>query len=146
MDDNYYSTRQSVKPYQYLNRIGETLVDAFHYLGLFIIGIAIVYSAGATFLDLVVKASISINDILLLFIYLELAAMVGIYFRTRRMPVRFLGYIAMTALTRLLVGDLPHHGDPVSNSILIISASILLLALAMLVLRYGSSKYPSNHN
>ena len=32
----------------------------------------------------------SIKDILLLFIYLELAAMVGIYFKTKKLPVRFL--------------------------------------------------------
>ncbi len=36
-----------------------------------------------------------------LFIYLELGAMVGIYFKTNHMPVRFLIYIAITALTRL---------------------------------------------
>ena len=41
----------------------------------------------------------SAEDILLLFIYLELGAMVGIYFRTNRLPVRFLIYVAITALT-----------------------------------------------
>lgn len=50
---------------------------------------------------LTVKKYASIDDILLLFIYLELGAMVGIYFKTNHMPVRFLIYIAITALTRL---------------------------------------------
>ncbi|MFC1357094.1 MAG: hypothetical protein G8D58_10720 [gamma proteobacterium symbiont of Phacoides pectinatus] len=45
------------------------------------------------------------KDVLLLFIYLELGAMVGIYFKTKRLPVRFLIYIAITALTRLLAID-----------------------------------------
>lgn len=34
------------------------------------------------FLQMVEKGNISIDDILLLFIYLELGAMVGIYFKT----------------------------------------------------------------
>ena len=32
--------------------------------------------------------------------------MVGIYFKTRRLPVRFLIYIAITALTRMLTVDI----------------------------------------
>ena len=49
------------------------------------------------------KNSASIEDILLLFIYLELGAVVGIYFKTNHMPVRFLIYVAITALTRMLL-------------------------------------------
>ena len=55
------------------------------------------------------KGHASIDDILLLFIYLELGAMVGIYFKTNHMPVRFLIYVAMTALTRLLISDIHAH-------------------------------------
>ena len=36
------------------------------------------------FLQMVEKGNITIDDILLLFIYLELGAMVGIYFKTNR--------------------------------------------------------------
>jgi hypothetical protein len=39
----------------------------------------------------------------LLFIYLEIGAMVGIYFKTTRLPVRYLLYIAITALARVLI-------------------------------------------
>ena len=48
--------------------------------------------------------AINIVVMLLLFIYLEVGAMVGIYFKTNHMPVRFLIYVAITALTRHLVG------------------------------------------
>ena len=54
------------------------------------------------FLSMIEFGSAKIEDILLLFIYLELGAMVGIYFKTKHMPLRFLIYVAMTALTRLL--------------------------------------------
>jgi phosphate starvation-inducible membrane PsiE len=58
------------------------------------------------------KGGVSVDDILLLFIYLELGAMVGIYFKTNHMPIRFLLYVAITALTRLLIGDVSHHKAP----------------------------------
>ncbi len=83
--------------------IGHLLVDAFHNLALFAIGAAIVWSAVVAFIGMATKTHATIEDILLLFICLELGAMVGIYFKTNHMPVRFLIYDAMTALTRILV-------------------------------------------
>ena len=66
------------------------------------------------FLEMAEKNSASIEDILLLFIYLELGAVVGI-FKTNHMPVRFLIYVAITALTRMLLEYLNnwHNSDSV---------------------------------
>src|SRR6187402_1089037 len=118
-----------------MDRFGGVLVDGFHYLALFAIGGAIVWSAGYAFLGMAAKGHASIDDILLLFIYLELGAMVGIYFKTNHMPVRFLIYVAMTALTRMLISDVSAHHRPDMGAILV-SAAILLLAVATLVIRY----------
>lgn len=125
--------------------LGNLLVDGFHYLALFAIGGAIVWSAVAAFLGMAMKGHASIDDILLLFIYLELGAMVGIYFKTNHMPVRFLIYVAMTALTRLLISDVQAHHRP-DIGIVLIAGAILLLALATLVIRYGSSRFPSGQS
>jgi len=122
--------------------VGSLLVDAFHYLALFAIGGAIVWSAVHAFMRMGAAGLASISDILLLFIYLELGAMVGIYFKTTRMPVRFLIYVAITALTRLLLEDIQMQHKP-DQGILIIAGAILLLALANLVVRYGSARFPS---
>jgi phosphate starvation-inducible membrane PsiE len=122
--------------------VGSLLVDGFHYLALFAIGGAIVWSAVSAFIGMTAKGGASIEDILLLFIYLELGAMVGIYFKTNHMPVRFLIYVAMTALTRMLLADIQAHHRP-DIGILMIAGGILLLALATLVIRYGSSRFPS---
>src|SRR5258706_8061118 len=122
--------------------VGTLLVDGFHYMALFAIGGAIVWSAVHAFIGMTAKGSAGIDDILLLFIYLELGAMVGIYFKTNHMPVRFLIYVAMTPLTRLLIGDVGQH-QPRDHEILVISGAILLLAIATLVIRYGSARYPS---
>ncbi|NQW01918.1 MAG: phosphate-starvation-inducible PsiE family protein [Rhodospirillales bacterium] len=121
---------------------GNILVDAFHMLALFAIGGTIVWAALLAFFGMVERGVASIDDILLLFIYLELGAMVGIYFKTNRMPVRFLIYVAMTALTRLMFGfiTVEHEAD---MRILIVSGGILLLACAVLIIRIGSNKFPS---
>jgi protein PsiE len=121
---------------------GGLLVDGFHYLALFAIGGAIVWSSVYAFAGMAGKGHASIEDILLLFIYLELGAMVGIYFKTNHMPVRFLIYVGITALTRLLVGDIAAH-HKLDWGIVVVPIAILLLALAGLVVRYGSARFPS---
>ena len=68
--------------------LGTLLVDSFHYLALFAIGGAIVWAAVAEFIGMAAKGHASIDDILLLFIYLELGAMVGIYFKTNHASLR----------------------------------------------------------
>jgi len=140
------TTQKHLALHQRLNRFfdaaGGLLVDAFHYLALFAIGGAIVWSAVFAFIGMASKGHASIEDILLLFIYLELGAMVGIYFKTNHMPVRFLVYVGITALTRLLVGDIATH-HRLDWGIVTVPTAILLLALANLVVRYGSARFPS---
>ena len=63
--------------------MGNLFVETFHYMALFAIGAVTAWAAVMVFLQMVEKGNISIDDILLLFIYLELGAMVGIYFKTR---------------------------------------------------------------
>ncbi len=126
-----------------LDRFGHYAVESFHYIALFIIGCMVAWSGVHTVLEiLTVKQYASIDDILLLFIYLELGAMVGIYFKTNHMPVRFLIYVAITALTRLLISDIQHDHKADLDQILITGA-ILILALAILVVRFASWHYPS---
>ncbi len=122
--------------------LGNLLVDSFHYLALFAIGATIVWAAVAAFIGMASKGHAKIDDILLLFIYLELGAMVGIYFKTNHMPVRFLIYVGMTALTRLMISDLQDHHRP-GMEVIYATGAILLLALATLVVRVGSNKFPS---
>jgi phosphate starvation-inducible membrane PsiE len=140
------STKGVNKLHERINRLAEVagslLVDGFHYVALFAIGGAVVWSAVFAFVGMVGKGHASIEDILLLFIYLELGAMVGIYFKTNHMPVRFLIYVAITALVRLLIGDIQAH-HRLDWGIVMVSGAILLLALANLVVRYGSARFPS---
>jgi protein PsiE len=85
------------------------------------------------------KGRAELSDIILLFIYLEIGAMVGIYFKTTRLPVCYLIYIAMTALGRVLieVGGAEHK---TGKDLLIVAGAILVLSSAVLVLRLASYK------
>lgn len=127
-----------------VDKVGHELVGWFHRLALFGIGAATVWAAGYTFWELFHKHHATIQDLLLLFIYLEIGAMVGIYFNTNHMPVRFLVYIAITAVVRYIV-DLVAAHDKLWE-IVAMSGVTLVLAVSVLILRYGSYKFPSDGN
>ena len=118
--------------------IGNKLFEGFHLLGLFVIGAAIVWASWAEVIAIIAHGGPKIKDVLLLFIYLELGAMVGIYFKTKHLPVRYLIYIAVTALTRVLAVDIKEMSDV---HMVTLTGSILILCLAVLVLRIGSTRF-----
>ena len=122
--------------------IGTLLVDAFHLLALFAIGATTVWAAASEFSGMVSQGHAGLGDILLLFIYLEVGAMVGIYFKTTRLPVRYLVYIAITALARLLI-ELVGAEHRTGIDIVVVTGAIFVLSLAVLILRYASHKFPS---
>lgn len=128
---------------QQIDRIGNWLVGLFHRLALFGIGAATVFAAGHAFWSMMDKPAASIADLLLLFIYLEIGAMVGIYFKTNHMPVRFLVYIAITAMTRHLVDLVALHPERMWE-IAVMGGTTLVLAIAVAVLRWASFRFPSD--
>ncbi|MGH8660615.1 MAG: phosphate-starvation-inducible protein PsiE [Burkholderiales bacterium] len=117
---------------------GGTLVKAFHLLALFVIGGTVVWSAAFFYVETMQQGYARLHDILLLFIYLEIGAMVGIYFKTHRLPVRFLIYVAITALTRMLTIDVKDLGN---EQILTVTGAILVLALAALTVEYSAARF-----
>lgn len=125
-----------------VQHFGNILVDTFHYLALFIIGATVVWSAAYEYFAMMGKGYAALKDILLLFIYLELGAMIGIYFKTHRLPVQFLIFIAITALSRHLVIDVQKVSDSFHLYLLLsISAAIVLLSISLFVLTYTAKKY-----
>ena len=121
-------------------RIGDKLVESFELLALFVIGAAIVISASTFVFEMIAARNVSLHDILLLFIYLELGAMVGIYFRTDELPVEFLLYITITVMTRKLISA----EDLSESRIMVTTGAVLVLAIAVLLLRYGTHRFQSS--
>ena len=127
-----------------IEKFGGTLVKAFHLLALFVIGGTVVWSAAWFYLETMQQGHAKLHDILLLFIYLEIGAMVGIYFKTHRLPVRFLLYVAITALTRMLTIDIK---DLTNEQILTVTGAILVLALAALAVDFSAARFrPSDED
>ena len=71
--------------------IGQFLTDGFHLLGLFAIGAATVWAAGAAFLAMIQKGHASIEDLLLLFIYLEDGIFIDQPFHTIQILSHYIG-------------------------------------------------------
>lgn len=124
----------------WVDELGNLLIEGFHYFALFVIGASIVWSAVFSYSLMITHGHATIGDILLLFIYLELGAMVGIYFKTNVMPVRCLIYIAITALARLVIADVQAHHQA-GKEMLWVAAAILLLALATRVIAKPQSEH-----
>jgi len=124
-----------------LDQLGSALVSGFQLAALFVIGATIVWSAVHEYLDMIQAGRARLDDILLLFIYLELGTMVGIYFKTDRLPVLFLIYVAITAITRFLAVDMKEL--PI-ESLLVGTGSILVLTLAALMLQIAASRFPAS--
>ena len=74
---------------------------------------------------------IKVQNVLMLFLYLEIMQMVNIFFSTGKIPVRYPLYIGMFALARHISFETVEGLDS-----LFLSASIALLALALVALAY----------
>ena len=81
--------------------------------------------------------SVQLADLLLLFIYTEVLGMIGIFFVSNRIPITLPIFIAMTAISRLII----LQGKEMDMSFLLYEAgAILILAIAVLVVRYKPLK------
>lgn len=76
---------------------------------------------------------VTLADLLLLFIYTEVLGMVGVFYKSSKIPITLPLFIAMTALSRLII--LKGSGSDPTN-ILFEAGAILLIALACLVIRF----------
>ena len=81
--------------------------------------------------------SVQLADLLLLFIYTEVLGMIGIFFVSNRIPITLPIFIAMTAISRLII----LQGKEMDMSFLLYEAgAILVLAIAVLIVRYKPLK------
>jgi|TARA_A200000113_G_scaffold213661_1_gene216280 protein PsiE len=81
--------------------------------------------------------SVQLADLLLLFIYTEVLGMIGIFFVSNRIPITLPIFIAMTAISRLII----LQGKDMDMTFLLYEAgAILLLSIAVLVVRFKPIK------
>ncbi len=112
-------------------------------IGLLIIAIATVIAIGFEVMKMIRQMDVTLADLLLLFIYLEVLAMVGIYLNTGKLPVRVPLYIAVVAIARYLILDMKNLD---TLRVLGLSGAVLILALSILAIRYGHTRFPYTDN
>lgn len=121
------------------SRYARPLLRVIEDAGLAIIAVATIVSVGQEVQSMFAAGQVTLADLLLMFIYLEVLTMVGLYFESGKLPVRFPLYIGMVALARYLILDMK---DMELGRLLAVAASIALLAIAVLMIRYGHVRYP----
>lgn len=119
--------------------IGHQAVTIVEDIGLLIIAIATVIAMGIEISAMIKAMNVKLADLLLMFIYLEVLAMVAVYLDSGKLPVRMPLYIAMVALARYIVLDVKGLDN---WRIIAVASAILLLSLAVLVHRFGHIKLP----
>ena len=116
-------------------RVARLVEDA----GLSIILIATIVAGGIEIHHMWVQRSVLLTDLLLMFIYIETITMVKVYWESGKLPVRMPLYIAIVAIARYLIIDIK---DMEALRVIAIATSILVIAVAVLIVRWGHVKLP----
>ncbi|CAG9295869.1 phosphate-starvation-inducible protein PsiE [Celerinatantimonas diazotrophica] len=122
-----------------LKQFGSNAISIVEDLGLLLIALLTVIAMGQELWLVIHAMKVTLADLLLLFIYLEVLAMVGLYLQSGRLPVRMPLYIVIVALARYMALDMKNLD---TWRMLGLGAAILVVALAILVIRFGHKRYP----
>jgi protein PsiE len=108
-------------------------------VGLVVITIATLAAGVEEVAKMVAARKVTLADLLLLFIYLEVLTMVAVYLESGALPIRMPLYIAMVALARHLILDMKEITE---WEIIATSVAILVIAAAVLIIRFGHVRFP----
>jgi protein PsiE len=88
--------------------------------------------------EMYINQNITLADLLLMFIYIEVIGLVKSYWETRAVRITYPLVIAITALARFIILQ-DKESDPAN--LIYISVAILIVAVATVVIRFRNSKY-----
>ena len=86
---------------------------------------------------IIAKRNVALHDLLLMFLYVEVLARVGVYYDSKRIPIILPLFIAITAIARLSI--LQGKEEPPIN-LIFEAGAILILAFASVVINYRRNK------
>lgn len=122
-----------------VTQLNKRLLAYVEHVGLMVIAVATVVAMTEEVLLMISAGHVRLADLLLMFIYLEVLTMVGLYYNSGKLPVRFPLYIGMVALARYLILDMKEMDV---WRMLAVAVAIGVLALSVLLIRYGHVRYP----
>lgn len=111
-------------------------------IGLLVIAISTVIAMSFEIGAMFKAMEVTLADLLLLFIYLEVLAMIGIYLKSGKLPVRMPLYITIVALARYMILDMKNLD---TLRMLGLAGAVFILAISILAIRYGHARYPYNN-
>ncbi len=126
-------------PPEHLKNKVASILEVLEWMGLLIITVATLVAIGQEVQLMFSQGKVLLQDILLLFIFLEILTMVGLYFSSGKLPLRYPIYIAMVAIARYITIGMKEID---SWALVALSLSVLVLALAVLIIRYGHHHLP----
>ena len=88
--------------------------------------------------EMYINRTVSLADLLLLFIYIEVIGLVRSYWETRSVRISYPLIIAITALARYIILQ-DKNDDPAT--LLYIALAILIVALSTVIIRFRNSRY-----
>jgi protein PsiE len=100
---------------------------------LIIIAFVTVAAMAQEIMLLIENRRVELKDLLLMFIYAEVLGMLGAFYASHRIPITIPLFIAMTALSRLIILQ-GKDGDP--SILLYESGAILLIAVACWIVNH----------
>ena len=114
----------------------ENIVKQIQLIALVIILAATVIAFGIEIYQMMVVQKVTLADLLLLFLYLEVLAMVRVFWESQSIQITLPLFIAITALSRFII----LQGKSINPEVLLYEAgAIVLIAIAILVLRFRNS-------
>ncbi len=114
----------------------ENIVKQIQLLALVIILAATIIAFGIEIYQMIVVQKVTLADLLLLFLYLEVLAMVRVFWESQSIQITLPLFIAITALSRFII----LQGKSINPEVLLYEAgAIVLIAIAILVLRFRNS-------
>jgi len=122
-----------------LRDVGYRALASVEVVGLLIIALATVIAMCIEVFVMIEARTVRLSDLLLMFIYLEVFAMAGVYLKSGKLPIRMPLYISIVAIARYMILDMKNLD---TLRILGLAGAVLIIALAILSIRYGHCKYP----
>lgn len=119
--------------------LGHKLLQWAQLFGLIIVAVATIFAIGHQVYTMIAVMNVALADLLMLFIYLEVLAMVAMYLEMGKLPIRIPLYIAIVALARYLILDMKEMD---SLRLIGVAGTALLLAVCVFVIRYGHYRFP----
>ncbi|MBI5919324.1 MAG: phosphate-starvation-inducible PsiE family protein [Nitrosomonadales bacterium] len=119
---------------------GQKAISSIEFVGLIVIAIGTVVAMVQDILVIAGVGKVTLGDLLLMFLYLEILLMVRHYLVSGKFPVRYHLFIGMVALARYLILDIKEMD---SMRMLQVAGAIFILGLAVLVIRIGQNRFPS---